>query len=497
MLAGFSVALVFSLISAKIHFDGYKKVDLNVPAPYLDEIFHIPQTQRYCAAVLKAGQSAILSVPWDPKITTPPGLYILGQTFSQNLYQPILRHFGSEVNDCEVSTLRYVNTLGTALVLPLVLYGIQRRNRDNIANTVMAVSIFPLFYFFGKLFYTDVWSTLFVLLSLWVGLVSPASTSTASKILGRTVSAVLVAFSCTFRQTNILWAGYVAVTLLEEEHRARIAKEKSSNAESVYAIPDFFKFLYTTLTTPSLTIPYAFVAFSFTAFLFINQGIALGDKDNHEFGLNIAQIFHFALHALFFSGVPSLLASCATSHGRMTSRVSLKSYFEYCTKSHPLIAGFSMLAIGLGAHYFTGDPHPFTLADNRHFTFYIWRRLIQPTKDSVAFALLIAAPLYHTGLWLLWPREKEQKGYTNIYTRIFYVVAVFATIVPSPLLEPRYYIVPYVIWRARHYTPVTTKIVPIVEFLWYSLINYGVLYLFLNKPFTWPSEPNALQRFMW
>lgn len=40
-------------------------VSLWVPQPYLDEIFHIPQAQKYCDSNWLA---------WDDKITTPPGL---------------------------------------------------------------------------------------------------------------------------------------------------------------------------------------------------------------------------------------------------------------------------------------------------------------------------------------------------------------------------------------------------------------------------------------
>lgn len=40
-------------------------VSLWVPEPYLDEIFHIPQAQKYCDGNWSA---------WDDKITTPPGL---------------------------------------------------------------------------------------------------------------------------------------------------------------------------------------------------------------------------------------------------------------------------------------------------------------------------------------------------------------------------------------------------------------------------------------
>ncbi|KAK8708948.1 hypothetical protein V6N13_059983 [Hibiscus sabdariffa] len=36
-----------------------------VPDPYMDEIFHIPQAQRYCNGDFMS---------WDPMITTQPGL---------------------------------------------------------------------------------------------------------------------------------------------------------------------------------------------------------------------------------------------------------------------------------------------------------------------------------------------------------------------------------------------------------------------------------------
>lgn len=40
-------------------------VSLLVPDPYLDEIFHIPQAQKYCDGHWSE---------WNDKITTPPGL---------------------------------------------------------------------------------------------------------------------------------------------------------------------------------------------------------------------------------------------------------------------------------------------------------------------------------------------------------------------------------------------------------------------------------------
>jgi hypothetical protein len=50
---------------------------LNADMAIQDEVFHIPQAQAYCKG--RWGH-------WDDKITTPPGLYVLG---------PVLRRYVS------------------------------------------------------------------------------------------------------------------------------------------------------------------------------------------------------------------------------------------------------------------------------------------------------------------------------------------------------------------------------------------------------------------
>lgn len=509
MLEDLSINSHLQAVSALLGLNFFSKVAEIVPQPYLDEIFHIPQTQLYCRAAAR-GES-LLTVPWDPKITTPPGLYVLGQLYSQYLATPLLSYFNrTDIDPCGPLALRSVNFLGVMAVLPIVLGAIQRVNKRNTeqqveARTILTLMGFPLLFFFSTLFYTDVWSTIFVLLALATGSVDPAAgtgtSALAGKIIRRSLSAFIALVSITFRQTNILWAGYIAVSLLEEEHRSlEAAKDKGDKGttsksskpsnrwlpELPQGTPDLIKFAYTAVTTPSITIPYGLVAVAFAAFLHFNGGVAMGDKENHQFSLNPAQIFHLALHVVFFTG-PIVFAG-----------FHLPAYFNYLTR-HPLIFASSIAIIGLLVFYTTGDAHPFTLADNRHFTFYIWRKLIQPSKNSLPFALVVAAPIYHTGLWLLWPREEpaEDGAPSNIYTRVFYFVAVIASLVPSPLLEPRYYILPYIIWRARHYRSVDSKLLPILELAWYMVINVLVFYLFLYKPFTWASEPGHLQRFMW
>src|SRR4051794_23606846 len=59
-------ALLYGIGALCLHF-WVNQVCHNVPEPYLDEVFHIPQVQAYWAGSWRT---------WDPKITTPPGLYI-------------------------------------------------------------------------------------------------------------------------------------------------------------------------------------------------------------------------------------------------------------------------------------------------------------------------------------------------------------------------------------------------------------------------------------
>ena len=92
-------------------------VERNVPDPYMDEIFHIPQAQRYCAGNF---------TQWDNKITTLPGLYL----FSVGLLDPTYKMstgLGYTSNDgdtflnfCSVKMLRSVNLLMSIINIVLL-----------------------------------------------------------------------------------------------------------------------------------------------------------------------------------------------------------------------------------------------------------------------------------------------------------------------------------------------------------------------------------------
>lgn len=126
-------------------------ISARVPAFYMDEIFHGPQAQAYCA--LNFGH-------WDNKITTPPGLYIISAA---------LNWASVGLWPCNVFGLRAVNTL-LGSFFPLVLrdiYGCIHPTNSQTRNLQhgFSVAALPVLWFFNFLYYTDVASTLFILLS--------------------------------------------------------------------------------------------------------------------------------------------------------------------------------------------------------------------------------------------------------------------------------------------------------------------------------------------
>ncbi|KAF8472087.1 DIE2/ALG10 family-domain-containing protein [Kalaharituber pfeilii] len=104
-----------------------------VPQPYLDEVFHIPQAQRYCDGKW---------MEWDDKITTPFGLYypryflyILSYIYTLLLLplRPILGQ--PETYICSTAILRSLNAIGVAIVLPVLGYRVSRKlGRSEVAS---------------------------------------------------------------------------------------------------------------------------------------------------------------------------------------------------------------------------------------------------------------------------------------------------------------------------------------------------------------------------
>ena len=195
-------------------------VEQNVPEPYMDEIFHIPQAQRYCAGNF---------TQWDDKITTLPGLYL----FSVGLLEPLSKLspvLGLELGEtklCSVRVLRSVNLLMSLLVLALLhtitsqLHGSKEGYSEVLGLWSSAnMALMPVLFLFSFLYYTDQISTALVLLTFSLHL---AEQDWLSSLAG------LLAVLC--RQTNIVWTflcgATAAASILTGEVRLHQARTKN------------------------------------------------------------------------------------------------------------------------------------------------------------------------------------------------------------------------------------------------------------------------------
>ncbi|KAK6727574.1 hypothetical protein RB195_005328 [Necator americanus] len=160
------VAMVLGICHAML----VRIVYLYVPDPYMDEIFHIRQTRRYCSG----------NWSWDPMITTPPALYILGMPF------------------CNFE--RYTNSV--LIVFAFVGFCRFRRmfTRQAVYSSALATALLAVLLHSSLLFYTDLLSVCAV---VWgFSLDSPF------------LSALTFGIAVLTRQTNIIWAGFSAAIRL-------------------------------------------------------------------------------------------------------------------------------------------------------------------------------------------------------------------------------------------------------------------------------------------
>lgn len=284
------------------------QVNLVVPEPYLDEVFHVHQAQAYCAGTFRT---------WDPKITTPPGLYIVSYVF---LKAKLLVFGGS---DCGLADLRWLNSLVGSWVIPtrlwdlhrqLGFFGQKRQYDGNYFHSIINICLFPLLFFFSALYYTDVCSVSFVLGAYDCHLRSLRPASTSSRI--QSVKMLFLGLYAIFmRQTNIFWVAIFLAGLHAVHHVKRGKQVLSDDAvdisnlsEAIYDPPiseaylegtmvghdegslltseDYFKTIVSlaaaALRDPVSLLqslwPYLSLLGSFAVFVLINGGVVLGNS---------------------------------------------------------------------------------------------------------------------------------------------------------------------------------------------------------------------------
>lgn len=296
-------------------------------------------------------------------------------------------------------------------------------------------------------------------------------------------SAFLGVCSVLFRQTNIIWVAFCASTLvaakMDEAWKAAHAKkrdEKSYVPLTFNGVKKVMVFMFTSVNHVKAVLfvawPYVAVGTGFLVFVVMNDGIVVGDRTSHQACLHFPQVFYFFAFTLFFS-FPVSLCFIRVCH-----------FFE-ALKKRPFFF-LSLTCIALLLVWKFTFAHSYLLADNRHFTFYVWKGIFQ-RHQLMRFVLV---PAYVFAGWNFADSFKLR----SLFWNLAFLSCLLAATVPQKLLEFRYFIVPYLLYRLHMPLPSLPRL--LLEFLLYTAVNAATLYIFITKTFHWPDSTET-QRFMW
>jgi alpha-1,2-glucosyltransferase len=223
--------------------------------------------------------------------------------------------------------------------------------------------------------------------------------------------------------------------------------------------------------------PYFLVITTFLVFVLINNGIVVGDRSNHQASFHFVQIFYFMSFSCFFNFSSFLF-----------NFKKLKNLFNFLSVNYKIVLCVILPLCLVLVTNFTYE-HPFLLADNRHYTFYLWSRLF---KRYEMFKFLVV-PIYVACGYLLF-RNLTLAG-KSLGWLVAFSACVLIGLVPQKLIEFRYFIIPFYIYRLNIIQFTWKEL--IAEFLFFGAINSLTLSIFVNRIFYWPNEPTDPQRFMW
>ncbi|KRT80872.1 hypothetical protein AMK59_5080, partial [Oryctes borbonicus] len=431
-------AVLYSIISFAVFHNVYNTVHT-----VIDEEFHIPQGMAYC--------NFNFSV-WNHKITTLPGLYIV----STILLGPL--HL------CSTYWLRFVNYLGGVINMCLfvILFGAfneKINNREKLSALLSAfnLSILPPLFFFTNLYYTDVVSVMFILLLLIFNKTDKHVLASACGLL-----------SVIMRQTNIIWVGMLLVDYTVKQlywfcRSKPISRRETGTVRSfevkekdvaAFQIDDVWKLRNFKRIPKQIVInicSYVSVILLFVIFLVVNEGIVLGDKSAHITVIHVPQLFYFSMFCIVFAW-PHFL-------------YFMIPFLKYVKKTGILYV-LSAIAIMVIIVRINTLVHPYLLADNRHYTFYIWKRFY----ENIPLFRYIVIPIYLFGIYSLVSSVYSRNDITFAFA--YFPCTIFVLILQK-MIEIRYFLIPFLIFRLRVRQPLMTTL--LTESLTYLLMNIVTL----------------------
>ncbi len=342
--------------------------------------------------------------------------------------------------------------------------------------------------------------------------VQRSHSSTASRLLTGGLISVTSILAVLLRQTNVVWVGFCAGQAVLARVVGMSRMEGSGLGAEVRAVlgaafgrrrKNFWQAIWVNVATmlPMLA--------GCAWFIRWNGSIVLGDKSNHQAGLHLPQLGYFLAFASGFGLFPLLLRLQQPSTKSRSESLpaafirSARSAVRQISKAALGSAtGIATFAAALAGFYIAVDgytiEHPFLLADNRHYTFYLWRIFRRsyalPFFSWEVQPRYVMVPLYSVALIAF---STALGGLLNV----LFATATAATLVPTPLIEPRYYLIPYVLLRVfchRNDTGRQGGDARRLQWMYlgleagtYALVNVVTVGLFVGKPFDWPQPQST------
>lgn len=398
--------------------------------------------------------------------------------------------------------------------------------RDNLKFIFIAIVIssYPLIFFYNFLYYTDSASLTVVLLMFYL------------QRLRSIITPVVGLISILFRQTNVIWVFFCYIMeVLELIRRIRLREsskwkdKRQTSLDIISAIREIFYSIKIILSHfidfMSISIGYIIVIILFILFVYINGGITVGDRSAHKPFFHFPQIIYF-FGSFGLSLFPVLLEYNIRRNIYLRHILKLLTLEEntlcipiprsnsYIKKLLNFIISILSIVIMLFCIFKFTYAHPYLVSDNRHYTFYLWR--LYNKFSFIKYASIIPShfilfTIFHMiiysnsnkGMLPITSKDDQSKALKSIAQqyRLIWLIATIILIcsvtIPSPLLEPRYFVIPYIILSLAIINSTEFSISMVLIGIFYIIINIITIYIFLYKPYPWPNENEPIARFMW
>jgi len=294
-------------------------------------------------------------------------------------------------------------TRQTSLILSLaglyILFLIAKKLKHKTPIiTTLQLLLLPIAFPFYFLVYTDIPSIAPIALAILLAL---------NKQYGW--SGILITLSIAFRQNNIIWLGWLAILILLE------------NLPSQYNLKNILKY---TMRYLSKIWTYILGTLTFGLFIKLNSGISLAKAEewaHPSFSIHLGNIYlMLILFTLIF--LPLVITKFSKTN---------KLY-----KNKKLLASFLLTFIFIAYTFLFKfeNTHPY----NQH-EFAIHNKILVVATSSLKLRLITLIPIF-LALLTIFSTKLRKPLYYSIY--LFSILFV----IPSWLIEPRYYIIPYYLY---------------------------------------------------